>query len=331
MVPTFTPDLAILDVRMPGIDGFELMQRMRSEQSDLDVIFITGSMTEPDANLIRAIRQGAFYFIEKPFDREVLQTLVERCLELRRLRTVADRELVNLRRAQSRLLPQSAPTHQEFLLAVRYRPYFFATGDYYGFFPRADGALTVFVGDSSGHGPSACMLMATMRTLLFTHPEVHTDPGGALSSLNQMFHALTPDDLFMTAMYLLLEQNGRIRWAAAAQHPPVRVSQEGELAPMDLAPVGLPLGIEPTVHYETVTWEIKRGERLVVFTDGILDATNNQGKEFGLARLQKSVARLAQTSANPDRLLDALVDEVGKYMEGSDFEDDFTVLAIERR
>jgi serine phosphatase RsbU (regulator of sigma subunit) len=70
---------------------------------------------------------------------------------------------------------------------------------------------------------------------------------------------------------------------------------------------------------------------LAIFTDGIIEATNNQGKEFGLARLQKSVARLAQTSANPDSFLDALVDEVGKYMEQSDFEDDFTVLAIERR
>jgi sigma-B regulation protein RsbU (phosphoserine phosphatase) len=331
MVPTFAPDLAILDIRMPVMDGFELMQRMKFEQPELDVIFITGSMTEPEANLIRAIRQGAFYYIQKPFDRDVLQTLVERCLELRRLRTLADRELHNLRRAQSRLLPQSAPIHPEFLLAFRYRPFYFATGDYYGFFPRADGDLAVFVGDSSGHGPSACMLMATMRTLLFTHPEVHSDPGSALSSLNRMFHALAPDDLFMTAMYLVLEQDGRIRWAAAAQHPPVRVRHDGELSRMDLAPVGLPLGIEPTVHYETVSWDIDAGERLVVFTDGIIEATNNQGKQFGLARVQKSVARLARTSASPDSLLDALVDEVGKHMEGSDFEDDFTVLAIERR
>jgi serine phosphatase RsbU (regulator of sigma subunit) len=329
--PAFGPDLAILDIRMPAMDGFELMQRLKSEQPDLDVIFVTGSMTEPEANLIRAIRHGAFYYVQKPFDRDVLQTLVERCLELRRLRAVADGELSKLRRAQARLLPQSAPAHPEYALAFRYRPFYFATGDYYGFFPQPDGSLAVFVGDSSGHGPSACMLMATMRTLLFTHQELHGDPGRALSSLSRMFHDLTPSDLFMTAVYLVLEGNGRIRWAAAGQHPPVRVSGSGEVHPMDLAPVGLPLGIEPSVNYETVTWNIASGERLVMFTDGIIEATNGQGKLFGLPRLQRSVARLARTCSTTDALLDALLDEVRNYMEGSAFEDDFTLLAIERK
>jgi CheY-like chemotaxis protein len=233
VAPALAPDLAILDIRMPGMDGFELMQRLKGEQPDLDVIFITGSMTEPDANLIRAIRQGAFYYIQKPFDREVLQTLVDRCLELRRLRALADGELSKLRRVQTQLLPQSAPAHPEYLLAFRYRPFYFATGDYYDFFPQPDGTLAAFIGDSSGHGPSACMLMATMRTLLRTHPEVHGNPGAALSGLTRMLHVLTPGDLFMTAVYLVLEKAGRIRWAAAGQHPPLRVSASGELFPVD--------------------------------------------------------------------------------------------------
>src|SRR6516165_3064870 len=60
----FCPDLALLDIRMPAMDGFELMQRLRAEQPDMDIIFVTGSMTDPDAHLIRAIQQGAFYFIQ---------------------------------------------------------------------------------------------------------------------------------------------------------------------------------------------------------------------------------------------------------------------------
>src|SRR5579871_6137161 len=157
----FHPDLALLDIRMPAMDGFELMQRLRAEQPDVDIIFVTGSMTDPDAHLIRAIEQGAFYFIQKPFDRRVLQTLIERCLELRRLRSQADRELHQLRVAQSRLLPQVPPTHAEYQIAFRYRAFYFATGDYHDFFPQPDGSMAVFVGDSCGHGPSACMLMAT--------------------------------------------------------------------------------------------------------------------------------------------------------------------------
>ena len=79
------PELAILDIRMPKMDGFKLLGRLREIKPDLDVIFMTGIIHELDAQLIRSIREKAFYFVQKPFDREVLLTLVERCLELRRL------------------------------------------------------------------------------------------------------------------------------------------------------------------------------------------------------------------------------------------------------
>src|ERR1700730_4116160 len=234
LAPTFRPDLAVLDIRMPGMDGFELMQRLKAALPDLDVIVMTGSITEPDALLIRAIQQGAFYFIQKPFDREVLQTLVARCLDLRQLRTLADQELENLRVAQTRLLPQAAPNLPGYRLAFCYRPFYFATGDYHDFFPLSGGRLAVFIGDSTGHGPSACMLVATMRTLLRTHPEVHRDPARALSQLNQLFHTLIPPDLFMTAVYLVLEPDGSVKWAAAGQHPPLGITLDGKVLPGDM-------------------------------------------------------------------------------------------------
>ena len=329
--PDFGPDLAILDIRMPAMDGFELMQRLKAAQPDLDVIFMTGSMTEPDAHLIRAVRQGAFYFIQKPFDREVLQTLVERCLELRRLRAVADRELTKLRVAQARLLPQAAPAHAEYRLAFRYRPFYFATGDYHDFFPQPDGTLAVFVGDSSGHGPSACMLMATVRTLLHTHPEIHGEPGETLSRLSRRLQALIPPDLFMTAVYLSLGPAGRVRWAAAGQHPPLRLAAGGAVGAMDLTPVGVPLGVDAGERYPTVTWPLEPAERLVVFTDGIVEATNSSGNMLGLKGVQAALARSARNASGTEALLDALVNEVKDYMEASDFEDDFTLLALERR
>src|SRR5215472_12480162 len=82
---TFKPDLAILDVQMPGMDGFELMEHLRALDPDIDVIFMTGSIHELDAKLIRAIRKDAFYFLQKPFDRGVILSLVDRCLELKAL------------------------------------------------------------------------------------------------------------------------------------------------------------------------------------------------------------------------------------------------------
>lgn len=92
----FKPELAILDIRMPALDGFELMARLKTHQPELDVILMTGSLEDQDEKLIRAIRSRAYYFIQKPFDREVLRTLVERCLELRRHREENRRHLLRL-------------------------------------------------------------------------------------------------------------------------------------------------------------------------------------------------------------------------------------------
>src|ERR1700739_2119274 len=82
---TFKPDLAILDIQMPEMDGFQLMEKLQALDTELDVILMTGSIHELDAKLIRAIRKDAFYFLQKPFDRGVLLSLVERCLERKRL------------------------------------------------------------------------------------------------------------------------------------------------------------------------------------------------------------------------------------------------------
>src|SRR4029079_13754941 len=113
MAGEFQPQLAIVDIRMPDIDGFELMARLKARLPSLDVILMTGSVDELDEKLVRAIRSAAFYFIQKPFDREVLRTLVERCIELRRRREDhhqtlkrLETEMAEARAFQHSLLPR---------------------------------------------------------------------------------------------------------------------------------------------------------------------------------------------------------------------------------
>ena len=193
-----------------------------------------------------------------------------------------------MRVAQGRLLPQTSPQHGEYEITFRYRPFYFATGDYHDYFPQPDRSLSVFVGDGCGHGPSACMLMATIRTLLYTHPEIQGDPGLALSRLTGMFHALIPSDLFMTALFLHLGFDGKIEWAAAGQHLPLRVTSAG-VETLAQVRAGLPLGVLPDARYETGSCQILPSERLIAFTDGIFEATNRQGKQFGTAGVKNSL------------------------------------------
>jgi sigma-B regulation protein RsbU (phosphoserine phosphatase) len=168
---SFDPDLAILDVRMPEIDGFELTARLKAARTDLDVILMTGSINELDARLIRAIREKAFYFIQKPFDREVLHTLVGRCLELRSLerenkRHLArlERELASARAFQQSLLPPETGRAGRIAVAARYAPCEELGGDVFDYAAGGRHRGAVLIADVSGHGVSAAMLTGIVKS-----------------------------------------------------------------------------------------------------------------------------------------------------------------------
>ena len=164
------PDLAIVDIRMPEMSGFEVTRGLKAALRDVDVILMTGNSEEPDDNLIQAIDEGAFYFIQKPFDRRVLLALVHRCLELRRLREErekyllrVERELEDARQFQISLLP---PPHFEragLSIDARYLACTELAGDIYDYVDANDGAVALLIADVVGHGTSAAMMTAVVK------------------------------------------------------------------------------------------------------------------------------------------------------------------------
>jgi sigma-B regulation protein RsbU (phosphoserine phosphatase) len=233
------------------------------------------------------------------------------------------RKLCNLQR---RILPQVAPEVPGYQLVFAYRPAFIVTGDYHDFFLRADGDHAAFLGDGSGHGPAASMLMAIVRTILHTH-DVHGEPGDTLSRVGAMFHRLIPSDLFMTGVYLVLSSGGKVAWAAAGHHPPLWVNSSGRVSSIDLTPVGSVLGFEPEL-YTTVEWTLDIGDRLLLFTDGLWDARSKDGEPFGRQRLTAHFASSIGNSLSD--VVNGLVARVTTHLQGAEFEDDFTILGIER-
>ena len=232
-------------------------------------------------------------------------------------------KLCNLQR---HILPRVAPPVAGYRLELAYRPAFAVTGDYHDFFARPDGTAA-FVGDSSGHGPAASMLMAMMFTILRTH-DIHTAPGSTLTQAGRLFHRLIPSDLFMTGVYLLLGPDGRMDWTAAGHHPPLHVTRRGVVKPIDLTVIGPVLGLDAEPHYTTVHAQLDVGDRCLLFTDGLWDARNVEGEPFSRPRVGQ---HMQYTMDDP--LADAvrgLVAAVTRHLDGSEFEDDFTVLGIER-
>src|SRR5262245_37154442 len=239
-------------------------------------------------------------------------------------------ELRKLAKAQQRLLPQVPPCVPGFEIVFEYRPSYFATGDYYDFPERPDGKPAVFIGDGSGHGPTASMIMAMMRALLRTHRALHTQPGPTLDVFGNLLRSLIPSDLFMTGLYLLFEGGDRVSWAAAGQHPPLRIERCGTIPYVDPALVDVPLGIhvDEPVHYSTVTWDLEPGERLLLYTDGLYESYNPHGEKFGRKGLESYVGEARELPLA--ELVPGLVERVEEHLEGAEFEDDFTVIGIER-
>jgi len=228
---------------------------------------------------------------------------------------------------QRRILPQIPPAVPGYRLQFAYRPSFVVTGDYHDFFRRPDGQTAAFLGDGSGHGPAASMLMAVMRTLLQTH-DLHREPGQTLARAGNLFQRLIPSDLFMTGVYVVLGSGGRVSWAAGGHHPPLWLDRCGNLHDTDdLAPVGPVLGIGAE-HYDTVNWQVGVGDRLLMFTDGLWDARSREGEPFGRERLKAYFAETLDRDLS--EVVTGLLSRVTAHLHGADIEDGFTVLAVER-
>jgi sigma-B regulation protein RsbU (phosphoserine phosphatase) len=327
------PELAILDVNMPGMDGFELLARLRAEHPGLDAIFMTGVVHELDESLVRSIRERAFYFIQKPFERELLLALVERCLELRRLlaldrshRTRLESELAAARTFQQGLLPAPSARVGSLSVAWRYEPCSELGGDFVDHATDGAGRLALALADVSGHGVSAAMLTSVVKSAF---QGARADGFHPLAVVRRVASAVQPFDegRFVTLFCARLDPSGELEYVNAG-HPPALLLPP-PAAPGPLEPLGL-TGPLVSPAFPEVGWELGRrslrpGARLLVVSDGLLEARGPEGL-FGEARL---AALAGRSTGEPRELLAELVSAVTAFAAGRPLDDDLTLLVAE--
>lgn len=327
-------DVAIVDVRMPEMDGFALMAKLTGTQPGLDVILMTGSTDERDARLVRAIREKAFFFLTKPFDRDVLLTLVERCVELRRL-DVAHRvhvaeleaEMAAGRVFQEQLLPERAAEGCGVRVALHWEPSAALGGDFCDYV-LAETGPAFLISDVSGHGASAAMLTGMVKLAFRAAVGKAYAPEVVMQRIASS-SALFPVGRYVSALCVRVDRpSNRLEYVNAGHPPGLIMGVTGSLARIEST---IPI-VHPSLAYRPEApraHRFTRGDRLLLYTDGILEARNPGGEQFGAARLEEAALAAAGGTVNGAMLLARLRAALAAFAAGRPLDDDLTLAVVE--
>ncbi len=335
------PDLLLLDINMPRMDGFEVVKRIRANKATefIPIVMIT-ALRDTRENRIKSIEAGADDFIEKPFDSLEVLARVRSLLRIKEYQdTLAthnarlEEELQMARSIQEILIPQNGVQELSgFRIASRCCPEMAVGGDFYDVWEIVPNRLGVFISDVMGHGVSAAFVTVFIKTILAEFQELIDDnPGRLLEILNTRFNDLISSRLFMfaTAFCGIIDlSKGELICANAGHSFPFLYdgNQETYSAIGDKN-TGNGLGIWRESVYETVRYPFDRLSRIFLYTDGVYEAKNPQGQEFTVERLQKLVNECTEQPVG--NLIASVSDAVDAFTANCPKDDDLTLIAIE--
>src|SRR5579859_1896958 len=349
--------LILLDLQMPGMDGFQVMEGLKEIEEDgyLPVLVITA---QPDHKL-RALQAGAKDFVSKPFDMAELRARVHNILEVRLLHleaknyskvleeTVreleASREVIRLKNLEERkrseqelalaqetqvsLLPRFLPQLDGFHIHAFNNPTRYVGGDFYDVLQLTTGDWAVVLADVSGKGMPAALLSSMVLGALSMEFRSGTQPHEALNRVNQLLCEKSLPFQFVTVFLFLLNPNGIGQFISAGHNPAYLFrSATGEIE--QLHSDAYFLGMFDFASYQSRRLHLHKGDILVVYTDGLTDAQNQQEEMFGEERLLKIIRQEAPSGSHA--LEQKFLKSIEEFTQGTPQTDDITFVVIEK-
>ncbi len=330
------PDLILLDVAMPEMDGYEVCAILKAtpESRDIPVIFLTGK-TETDDET-KGFEAGAVDYIHKPFSPAVVKARVHTHLVLREAREQLARQLLSInnelemaREIQLSILPHDIPKILGLEIAARYLPMTSVAGDFYDFIIADEKHLGILVADVSGHGLPAALIASMLKAALSAQSAHACEPGRVLSGLNQSLCGKFQRH-FATGAYVFMNMEKKFMSYAAAGHPPLLLWRTSTGIASEVLENGLPLGLLPEATYSAVEVPVEPGDKVILYTDGIPETTSPSEQEFGADLLKGFLESNHNLAA--DMFADLLLDELSGWSEhpkGQGQQDDITLLVID--
>ena len=338
-------DLVLLDVMMPEMNGYQVLERLRADGrlTHLPVIVVS-ALAEMDS-VVRCIELGAEDYLTKPINATLLRARVSASLEKKRLRDEVsrhlervERELASAREIQLAMVPSVFPEPtpaSPVQVFATLEPAREVGGDLYDVFPLETGALCVVVADVSDKGAPAALFMARAKTLMRLVATLVRGADGAppgpseiLARVNAELCRDNAQSMFVTVFLGILDPaSGALAFGNAGHTAPYVLSPSGGVTALDAAR-GKPLGIRPTLTWETGTCKLAPGEGLFLFTDGITEAMDPAGALFSEERLEAALAPLIGSA--PRAVIAGVLDEVRRFAAGAPQSDDIAALALRR-
>lgn len=330
-------DMLLSDINMPRMDGLKLLSEVRELDRLLKVVII--SAYGDIKNIRTAMNRGAFDFLTKPIDFGDLEATIQKTNQelgllrqasaLREKMVVLQRELDIASQIQLSVLPSrfpAFPDRSEFDLHATMIPAQEVGGDFYDFFLIDEDRLGFVIGDVAGKGVGAALFMAITRTMLRATALRGMGAGECVSYANLV---LTPDSLpgmFVTLFYGILDvRTGLVTYANAGHNPPYLVRTDGTQSMLE-STKGLALCLLADFPYGEKAVQLEPGDNILLYTDGVTEASNEEGEQFESERLEDCLSGLARV---PAQLCRDVLRSVTAFSGGIDQSDDITLLALQ--
>jgi len=317
----------ILDLMLPKLNGYDLCRRVRGEGFGGPILMLSARSQEGDR--VMGLDLGANDYVSKPFSLRELLARVRSLLRHEREHRLNEEQLTGelemAARVQRELFPRVLPEAPGLDYAGMCRPARGVSGDYYDFLPLGDGKLGLLLADVSGKGMAAALLGASLHAAMRANaPVAGARCGEAMVKTNKLLYDTSPPERFATVFYGVYDGATRMLTFANAGHSPPMLVRGGEC--IRLGSLTAPAGLLPALPSLENRVQLLSGDRLLIFSDGIPEAENENEQEFGDNRLLEALASFGQGTA--EELCEDVVNRVCSHAGGQRQSDDITLIAV---
>lgn len=329
-------DLVILDVMMPEMSGLEVATHLKGNEATRHIPIILLTAKKGDVkDIVEGLAAGANEYLTKPFHETELVARVNSMLRMKELydevasaKAIMTEELRMAQAVQESLLPTTIPYPDQIQFFAHYEAASSLGGDFYDILDYGNGRVGVIMADVSGHGPSAALIVSMVKAILHSLAGPQISPRAAIERLNLSLLKMIPEERFVTIFLGALDlATGDLTYVRAGHPHPLVVSKAtGQVARLEGD--GDIVGMFDRIELDQKSVRLEKGDRLLAYSDGLLDASGDNGQQYGLASLIKNME--SSVNLNGQEMMENIVRDVRGFTGGAALEDDMAIFILER-